>query len=62
MLQNGSLDIPAYRKLLQWHVESGTKGLCVLGTTGEASTLSFEEREEVLKVTKEEIKDKVRLL
>ncbi|GMH86289.1 hypothetical protein TrVE_jg9122 [Triparma verrucosa] len=58
MLPSGSLDIPAYRKLLQWHVESGTKGLCVLGTTGEASTLSFEEREEVLKVTKEEIKDK----
>ena len=37
MKDDGTVDIPCLRKLLQWHVSEGTNGIVVLGTTGEAS-------------------------
>ena len=50
-----TVDVDAYRSLLRWHVEQGTDGLCVLGTTGEASTLTRDERMQVLEATREEL-------
>ncbi len=41
------------KSLLAWHVDSGTDGLCVLGTTGEAATMSMAERASVLELTRE---------
>merc|ERR1719409_2313223 len=55
MLPDGELDIPTLRSVLQWHKAEGTDGVVILGTTGEASTLSNEEKEEVMAVTREEI-------
>ncbi len=52
MSPDGSVDLAAYEKLLNFHIDSGTAGLCVLGTTGEASVLSMEERASVLEVTR----------
>ncbi len=43
MLDDGSLDLPAFRKLIDWHIEEGTNGLVVVGTSGESATLSVEE-------------------
>src|SRR3954462_15955297 len=43
MLEDGSLDLPAFRKLIDWHVEEGSNGLVVVGTSGESATLSVEE-------------------
>src|SRR6201996_9227689 len=43
MLEDGSLDLPAFRKLIDWHIEEGTSGLVVVGTSGESATLSVEE-------------------
>src|ERR1700734_768338 len=43
MHEDGSLDLPAFRKLIDWHVEEGTNGLVVVGTRGESATLSVEE-------------------
>uniref|UniRef100_A0A7S2SA65 4-hydroxy-tetrahydrodipicolinate synthase n=1 Tax=Eucampia antarctica TaxID=49252 RepID=A0A7S2SA65_9STRA len=60
--ENGEVDIPALRTLLQFHLESGTDGLCILGTTGEASTLSMKERELVLKIAVEMVKGKIPIL
>jgi hypothetical protein len=34
----GEIDEKALRSLLQWHIDSKTDGLVVLGTTGEVST------------------------
>ena len=48
MKPNGDVDLQSLRGLLRYHVISGTDGLCILGTTGEATTLSMKEREEVL--------------
>ncbi|WP_158936695.1 4-hydroxy-tetrahydrodipicolinate synthase [Burkholderia sp. S171] len=43
MHEDGSLDLPAFRKLIDWHVEEGTNGLVVVGTSGESATLSVDE-------------------
>lgn len=46
--KNGKFDKEAYEKLIDFQIDNGTQALIVLGTTGEASTLSYEEREEVI--------------
>ncbi|NIF81540.1 4-hydroxy-tetrahydrodipicolinate synthase [Paraburkholderia sp. Cy-641] len=43
MFEDGSLDLPAFRKLVDWHVAEGTDALVVVGTSGESATLSVEE-------------------
>jgi 4-hydroxy-tetrahydrodipicolinate synthase len=43
MHEDGSLDLPAFRKLIDWHVKEGSNGLVVVGTSGESATLSVEE-------------------
>lgn len=58
----GKIDFVGLRKLLQYHVESGTDNLCILGTTGESSVMSMDEREQMLKVAVEEVKGKLPIL
>jgi len=43
MHEDGSLDLPAFRKLIDWHVEAGTDAIVVVGTSGESATLDVEE-------------------
>ena len=43
MLADGSLDLPRFRVLIDWHVEQGTDGLVIVGTTGESPTVDAEE-------------------
>ncbi|HKT94620.1 MAG TPA: 4-hydroxy-tetrahydrodipicolinate synthase [Paraburkholderia sp.] len=43
MHEDGSLDLPAFRKLIDWHVQEGTDALVVVGTSGESATLDVEE-------------------
>jgi len=59
MTPTGAVDLPSLRLLLQFHLESGTDGLCILGTTGEASMLTMAERKAVLDVSVEEVKGKI---
>lgn len=58
----GEIDFPALRRLLQFHVESKTDGICILGTTGEASLLTMDERKAVLDLAVEEVKGKIPIL
>lgn len=62
MLENGDLDTSSFRQLLRYHVEAGTDNLCVLGTTGEASTLDMDERAQILKIAVEEVKGRIPIL
>lgn len=39
-------DLPALRRLIDWHIDSGTA--VIAGTTGECSTLSHTEHRELL--------------
>lgn len=48
MTDQGEVDYDDLRKLVDWHVESGTTGLVILGTTAETATLSDEEQMAVL--------------
>lgn len=43
MAEDGTLDIEAFRALLDWHVAEGTDGIVVVGTTGESPTVDFDE-------------------
>mmetsp|Transcript_31193 Transcript_31193/g.65908 ORF Transcript_31193/g.65908 Transcript_31193/m.65908 type:complete len:359 (+) Transcript_31193:141-1217(+) len=62
MHSDGKIDIPSLRKIFQYHLAAGTDNLCVLGTTGEASVMSMDERAQVLKVAVEEVKGKIPIL
>ncbi|MBV9121865.1 MAG: 4-hydroxy-tetrahydrodipicolinate synthase [Planctomycetes bacterium] len=46
--RNGEVDYDGLDRLVDWHVEQGTNGLCPVGTTGESPTLDHEEHERVI--------------
>jgi 4-hydroxy-tetrahydrodipicolinate synthase len=48
--QNGKVDYAKFAELVERQVEAGSHGIVVAGTTGEPSSLSVEERTELLKV------------
>ena len=48
--RDNQLDELALGQLIDWHVDSGTHGIVITGTTGEPSSLSFEERARVIEV------------
>ena len=48
--KDGKFDEKAYSKLIEWHIAQGTRGIVPCGTTGEASTLDFEEHYRVIEV------------
>jgi 4-hydroxy-tetrahydrodipicolinate synthase len=43
MEEDGSLDLPALRRLLDWHIAEGTDAVVVVGTTGESPTVDMDE-------------------
>jgi 4-hydroxy-tetrahydrodipicolinate synthase len=43
MLEDGSLDLPGLRSLIDFHLHEGTNGIVIVGTTGESPTVNFEE-------------------
>lgn len=45
MTADGGLDMPAWDRLLDFHVREGTDGIVIGGTTGESPTLALEEVE-----------------
>lgn len=40
MTARGEVDLRALERLVDWHIESGTNAIVVVGTTGESATLS----------------------
>jgi 4-hydroxy-tetrahydrodipicolinate synthase len=45
---DGSIDFGAIHTLLQWHEVNGTSAILFMGTTGESSTLSPDERSKII--------------
>ncbi len=41
--EDGSVDYPTLRKLIDWHIGEGTDCIGVVGTTGESPTVSVDE-------------------
>lgn len=44
----GSFDENAFVELIEWQIDAGSHGVSVTGTTGEPSSLSLDEREQVM--------------
>ena len=54
MHEDGSVDYPTLRKLVDWHIAEGTDCIGVVGTTGESPTVSVEEHCEIIRVSVEQ--------
>ncbi|RLQ97380.1 2,4-dihydroxyhept-2-ene-1,7-dioic acid aldolase [Falsibacillus albus] len=46
--ESGSIDFGSLKNLIDWHIESGTHAISVTGTTGEPSSLTVDERVQVM--------------
>lgn len=53
MLEDGSLDLPRFRSLIDFHVKEGTDAIVVVGTTGESPTVDVDEHCELIRVAVE---------
>ncbi len=53
---DGSVDYPSLRKLIDWHIAEGTDCIGVVGTTGESPTVSVQEHCEIIRVAVEQAK------
>lgn len=53
MKPDGQIDQTAFTRLIEWHIESKTHALVVAGTTGEAPTLTFNEKRDLLRLAVE---------
>lgn len=51
--EDGSIDYVAYEKLIKLHISAKTDGLVLCGTSGEAATMTLEEKKSLLKIAKE---------
>jgi 4-hydroxy-tetrahydrodipicolinate synthase len=57
--RDGSFDEAAFRRLVDWQIDNGSKALVPCGTTGEASTLSNAEHHRVIEVCVEQAAGRV---
>ena len=56
---NGGIDEAAFRKLVDFQIDSGTHGLVPVGTTGESPTLTHEEHDRVVELCIEQAAGRV---
>ena len=59
MKPNGDLDFDELRQLLDWHVEQGTNGIVIVGTSGESPTVSVDEHCELIRVTVDHVNHRI---
>jgi len=59
MEEDGALDFDALRHLLDWHVDQGTHGIVIVGTSGESPTVNVEEHCELIRVAVEHINGRI---
>ena len=62
MDEENRINYPKVAELLEWHIENGTDGLVILGTTGEASTMTFEEEKEFVAFCNDKIAKRVPMI
>lgn len=56
---NGTVDLPALGRLLDFQLENGTDAIVVCGTTGEASTMTYHERMRTIEFCVEHVNGRV---
>jgi len=59
LINNHTLDVNGLEKLIEYLISGGVHGLFMLGTTGEATSISYELRKELIKRTSEFVKHRI---
>ena len=62
MLDDGAIDYPGLRRLVDWHVEQGTDCIVAVGTTGESPTVSVQEHLDIIRVCVEQAKGRIPIM
>ena len=57
MHRDGALDLHAFRSLIEWHLDRGTDGFVIGGTTGESPTLAADELGSLMREARGVIRD-----
>ena len=60
--KNGEINFKSFEKLLEFHLENNTQAIIIFGTTGESSTLSDEEKFELLKFAVSKCERKIKIV
>ena len=60
--EEGRVNYSRLRELIDFHIEKGTDGILVLGTTGETPALTEEEQEEIVRVSIEQSSGRVPII
>ncbi len=60
--RNNAVDYDALARLVDWQINSGSHGISVTGTTGEPSSLTFDERKRVIQTAAEAVNGRVPFL
>lgn len=60
--EDGSVNFEALGELLEYHIANKTDGIVILGTTGESSTLSFDEEALIVKYCVEKVNKRIPLI
>jgi 4-hydroxy-tetrahydrodipicolinate synthase len=62
MHEDGSVDYPCLRRLIDWHIAEGTDCIGVVGTTGESPTVTVDEHCEIIRVSVEQAAARVPIM
>ncbi len=62
MHEDGSIDYPTLRQLIDWHIAQGTDCIGVVGTTGESPTVNVQEHCEIIRVSVEQAAGRVPIM
>jgi 4-hydroxy-tetrahydrodipicolinate synthase len=62
MQDNGDVDYPGLRRLIDWHIAEGTDCIGVVGTTGESPTVTVQEHCEIIRVAVEHAAGRVPIM
>src|SRR6185295_2845009 len=56
------IDIPAWKRFLDWQLDEGSPGIIILGTTGEFLTLSDDERTQFVEATVKHVRGRMQVM
>ena len=62
MHADGSLDIEALHRLIDFHISEGTDGIVIVGTTGESPTVDYDEHRALIKTTVDYVAGRIKVI
>lgn len=60
--KDGNVDFDSFKKMINYQIDNGTDAILVLGTTGEPSTMTCDEKHEIINFARKNIKGKTKLI